>query len=515
MTDFTSQSRTVPEEIYERSRGMRAIRNAARKSNVHPDGVYATAAARIMCSLHPSVRARATGRDTPLSVNHGLVSPSGGFKSTGVGVGEDITPFPEECGDLDLEGATPWWNCDAGVDLPMTDSIYEAGLGTSEGLMGVFLRPAPKEIIGLGDGGNMYGPPPVPVLPRRTRSMVTTTEGSQLARLKGRNGGDYISGLLQAFSADSQGNTNADVERNRKLTKNTYRQCLIMAMQFSVVSSILLDRDLGFPQRFRFFVTGEETEVSDEERSDKLTTVSEMTDEEAAAYLESAGIHEEGLDPRDPDLRWLSDRMEKLATLRNVTFTFPTRAVAYMHALNETSSAPGAELDGHAAAHLIRISVEQEILAADDDVFEADDDFQEVGGSGHPPIEIRISSESWEAARRLALVSAAARDYAVQRATLVEAVNNAKINQQKVQGSAEQARVQAQTRELSKEVSVCANQIKSRLLKNPNKATPRADLNRAVHGDLRPFLDRALVYLMSTGEIKASTGPRGGATYSL
>jgi hypothetical protein len=492
---------------------MRAIRDAARKSNVHPDGVYATAAARIMCSLHPSVRARATGRDTPLSVNHGLVSPSGGFKSTGVGVGEDITPFPSECGELDLEDAVPWWRCDSGVDLPMDDSIYEAGLGTSEGLMGVFLRPAPKEVIGMGEGGDLYGPPPVPVLPRRTRSMVTTTEGSQLSRLKGRNGGDYISGLLQAFSADSQGNTNADVERNRKLKKNTYRQCLVMAMQFSVVSSILLDKDLGFPQRFRFFVTGEESDVTDEERTAQLRTVEEMTEEEAVAYLEGAGINESGLDPDDPDLRWLVRRMETLALLRNVTFSFPAKAVAYMHALNQTSSAPGAELDGHAAAHLIRIAVEQEILAADDEAFEADDDLIDFTGSGHPPHEIRVSLESWEAARVLAGVSSAARDYAIARAEVVLSLERAHLEQQKVQGSAAQARAQAQARELPPEVSACVNSFKARVVKGGTKGVGKNDVVKALHSQLRPFFSRAAAYLLSTGEIKEKTGPRGGVIY--
>lgn len=489
----------IPEALYDRADGMRRIREIAQASNIHPDGVYGTVVTRLMTTLHPSVTARVTGRTTPLSVTVGIVSPPGGGKSTCVGIGCKVVPFPKECGEIDLPDAEPWWMIDPGLDWRTEDSISDRGLGTSEGLTSVLVRKAPGELTGSTHSNEpIFGPPPVPTLPRRTRSFISATEASQLMKLKGRTGTDYLTALLGGFSSDKLDNNNADEDRSRTVGAGTYRQCVLLAMQYEVMGELLTDAGLGLPQRFRFVMASEIREVSDSERKRLLESARSLSEEDAREQMEALGINEVGLKDDDPAVLWLKNVTSMLALLRNVTFTFPANAVHYMHILNQTNAAPGARLDSHEAAQLIRIAVEQQIL-----------DTPDVLENG---LELEISQEAWEAALELMAVSQRVREYVITQALHHQrAVENERI-QKSLRGSMSQARAMAAQREMDDVTSRAVSQVLMVLKKSG--PIGRAELRRGLKSDVRQRFDSVMEYLEETGEVVRTRGPRGGDIFS-
>jgi hypothetical protein len=139
-----------------------------------------------------------------------IVAPSGGGKSAAEDVARELIDHPVE----------------------------QRALGSGEGLMESYLRPADRET----------GEPPG----QHEAIMFLADESDTIAALSARSGSTLLSTLRTAWTGRTlsfgyRGRT------NEKIEAHTYRATLVMAMQPSRAGWILADSGGGTPQRFNWF----------------------------------------------------------------------------------------------------------------------------------------------------------------------------------------------------------------------------------------------------------------------
>ena len=210
----------LPQSFYESTPYLRHIRQAAHALRVAPDAVLVATLCRIAAATPPATYID-TPEPTPLNLIGALIAAPGNGKSLANSTAIRLVP------DLGL-----------GVN----DSLP---LGTGEGLVESYF----ESISVVNDNGKGKH------FEKRQAfksGYFYCDEGETLFTLTTRKGATILQTLRTAWSGGVLGNTNANVETRRKLERNSYRACVVVAFQPSCGSALVADSHGGTPQRFIF-----------------------------------------------------------------------------------------------------------------------------------------------------------------------------------------------------------------------------------------------------------------------
>jgi len=206
--------------FYESTPYLRHIRQAAHHYRVAPDAVLVATLCRIAAATPPTTYVD-TPEPTPLNMIGALIAAPGNGKSLANTVAFRLVP------DLGL-----------GVN----DSLP---LGTGEGLVESYF----ESVSVLNESGKGKH---VEKRQAFKSGYFYCDEGETLFTLTTRKGATILQTLRTAWSGGVLGNTNANVETRRKLDRNSYRACVVVAFQPSCGSALVADSHGGTPQRFIF-----------------------------------------------------------------------------------------------------------------------------------------------------------------------------------------------------------------------------------------------------------------------
>lgn len=194
---------------------LKMIFDAAMARMVSPWAVLAYSAARILQLVPSSV-------ELPGLVNpHGslnwlaiVVDKSGGGKSAAAAIAKEV------------------------VSVPFPQVIYEAGVGSGEGMIGQFFTPDPND---------------KKTLIRREAVMFTADEIDNLTAMSQRQGGTTLPMIRTAFSGGTLGHSYITKGRDIHVMEYTYRMTLVINAQPGRCASLLDDHGGGTPQRLQWF----------------------------------------------------------------------------------------------------------------------------------------------------------------------------------------------------------------------------------------------------------------------
>lgn len=211
----------------------------------NPWGLLGTVLARVIANVEPNIHLPGpptlVGADASLNMFVALVGPSGGGKSVTAKVARKM---------LDVRfGREP-------VDL------FEAPLGSGEGLAHIYMRHPPKppaarkrkgEDGGASDfdaaaaerNGIFAGP-----IQYRTRALVKALEIDALEAIGDRRGSTLSAQLRTAWDADELGFFYASPEKRLPVPEGKYRMCLLLGVQPARARGLMDQADGGLPQRF-------------------------------------------------------------------------------------------------------------------------------------------------------------------------------------------------------------------------------------------------------------------------
>ena len=210
----------LPASFYDSTPYLRHIRQAAHALRVAPDAVLVATLCRIAAATPPTTYID-TPEPTPLNLIGALIAAPGNGKSLANSTAFRLVP------DLGL-----------GVN----DSLP---LGTGEGLVESYF----ESISVINDTGKGKH---IEKRQAFKSGYFYCDEGETLFTLTTRKGATILQTLRTAWSGGVLGNTNANVETRRKLERNSYRACVVVAFQPSCGSALVADSHGGTPQRFIF-----------------------------------------------------------------------------------------------------------------------------------------------------------------------------------------------------------------------------------------------------------------------
>ena len=210
----------LPPSFYDSTPYLRHIRQAAHALRVAPDAVLVATLCRVAAATPPTTYID-TPEPTPLNLIGALIAAPGNGKSLANSTAFRLVP------DLGL-----------GVN----DSLP---LGTGEGLVESYFESV-SVINDTGKGKH------IEKRQAFKSGYFYCDEGETLFTLTTRKGATILQTLRTAWSGGVLGNTNANVETRRKLERNSYRACVVVAFQPSCGSALVADSHGGTPQRFIF-----------------------------------------------------------------------------------------------------------------------------------------------------------------------------------------------------------------------------------------------------------------------
>ena len=210
----------LPASFYDSTPYLRHIQQAAHYYRVAPDAVLVATLCRIAAATPPTTYID-TPEPTPLNLIGALIAAPGNGKSLANTTAFRLVP------DLGL-----------GVN----DSLP---LGTGEGLVESYFESV-SVINDTGKGKH------IEKRQAFKSGYFYCDEGETLFTLTTRKGATILQTLRTAWSGGVLGNTNANVETRRKLDRNSYRACVVVAFQPSCGSALVADSHGGTPQRFIF-----------------------------------------------------------------------------------------------------------------------------------------------------------------------------------------------------------------------------------------------------------------------
>ena len=210
----------LPASFYDSTPYLRHIRQAAHALRVAPDAVLVATLCRVAAATPPTTYID-TPEPTPLNLIGALIAAPGNGKSLANSTAFRLVP------DLGL-----------GVN----DSLP---LGTGEGLVESYFESV-SVINDTGKGKH------IEKRQAFKSGYFYCDEGETLFTLTTRKGATILQTLRTAWSGGVLGNTNANVETRRKLERNSYRACVVVAFQPSCGSALVADSHGGTPQRFIF-----------------------------------------------------------------------------------------------------------------------------------------------------------------------------------------------------------------------------------------------------------------------
>ena len=199
------------EDFWQSRPSLQQIYDAALGRMCSPWAVLAHCAARALMIVGPAgYLPPLIGGAGSLNSFFAIIAPSGGGKSAAEDVSRSIIPVTH----------------------------LERSLGSGEGLVESFFRPADKE---TGEPAGRY-----------QKILFLVDESDILAALRSRSGATIAGMLRTAWSGKTlslgyRGRTNEIIEAH------SYRMCLIVAMQPAKAAWLLEDADGGTPQRFLWF----------------------------------------------------------------------------------------------------------------------------------------------------------------------------------------------------------------------------------------------------------------------
>ena len=210
----------LPPSFYDSTPYLRHIRQAAHALRVAPDAVLVATLCRVAAATPPTTYID-TPEPTPLNLIGALIAAPGNGKSLANSTAFRLVP------DLGL-----------GVN----DSLP---LGTGEGLVESYF----ESVSVMNDTGKGKH---IEKRQAFKSGYFYCDEGETLFTLTTRKGATILQTLRTAWSGGVLGNTNANVETRRKLERNSYRACVVVAFQPSCGSALVADSHGGTPQRFIF-----------------------------------------------------------------------------------------------------------------------------------------------------------------------------------------------------------------------------------------------------------------------
>ena len=210
----------LPASFYDSTPYLRHIRQAAHALRVAPDAVLAATLCRIAAATPPTTYID-TPEPTPLNLIGALIAAPGNGKSLANSTAFRLVP-------------------DLGIGV--NDSLP---LGTGEGLVESYF----ESVSVMNDTGKGKH---IEKRQAFKSGYFYCDEGETLFTLTTRKGATILQTLRTAWSGGVLGNTNANVETRRKLERNSYRACVVVAFQPSCGSALVADSHGGTPQRFIF-----------------------------------------------------------------------------------------------------------------------------------------------------------------------------------------------------------------------------------------------------------------------
>lgn len=224
--------RNLPPEFWASRPSLDHIRRAAHSRTRCADAVLLFTLGRVAALVHPTTTLPAiVGGRASLNFLGGVVSSSGGGKSTAGAVARDLVPIGRR---------------DVVADVPP---------GSGEGLAELFFELVEEE----GDDGKKRK------VKRQTKSaaFIYLDEGQALAEMGNRKGATLLPTLRSAWSGEVIGQSNATVETHRVLPAHSYRMAILVGFQLEYAAGLIDDAPGGTPQRF-VFATATDPSVPDE-----------------------------------------------------------------------------------------------------------------------------------------------------------------------------------------------------------------------------------------------------------
>lgn len=219
---LTVDDRNLDVEFWNARPTLRHIRQAAHARTRSADSVLLFTLARTAALITPTLTLPATvGGRGSLNFLGGIVSQSGGGKSSAAAVARDLVPLDR-----------------------YKDVVGEVPPGSGEGLTELYFEMVSEE---GPDGKNRK-------VKRQTKkgAYIYLDEGQALAEMGSRKGATLLPTLRSAWSGDVIGQANASSETYRVLEAHTYRMSIMVGFQLEYAADLVADASGGTPQRFVF-----------------------------------------------------------------------------------------------------------------------------------------------------------------------------------------------------------------------------------------------------------------------
>lgn len=213
------------EDFWESRDSLKLIFEASLARMVSPWAVMAGCAARVLALVPPAVTLPAIIGDGGGSLNWfgALADKSGGGKSSALSTARWLVAPPVPL----LPG-----------NLAPADSVFEAGVGSGEGMIGQFYRPPEKK----GD------PPRI-----RQSVMFVADEVDNLTAMGQRQGSTTLSTIRTAFSGGTLGFSYITRGRDVHIPAHGYRMTMVINVQPERAGALFEDAGGGTPQRIMWF----------------------------------------------------------------------------------------------------------------------------------------------------------------------------------------------------------------------------------------------------------------------
>lgn len=230
--EVSEDRRNLPDEFWNARPCLQHIRDAAHNRARSADAVLLFTLGRVAAITHPTIMLPAiAGGRASLNFLGGIISSSGGGKSTAGSVARDLVP-------IDLKNVV--------ADVPP---------GSGEGLTELYFEMVDEEDA---SGKNRK-------VKRQTKSgaFIYLDEGQALAEMGNRKGATLLPTLRSAWSGEVIGQSNATEATHRVLKAHSYRMAIMVGFQLEYAASLIADAAGGTPQRF-VFATATDPSVPDD-----------------------------------------------------------------------------------------------------------------------------------------------------------------------------------------------------------------------------------------------------------
>ena len=216
---------TLPDEFWQARESLQRIRQAAHSRVRSGDAVFYGVLCRLSASA-PHTLSLDTGVGTRGSLNlfAAIVGPSGGGKSSGLGVARDLIK----------------------VDAELEENALGSGEGVAESFMGTVMAGTGQM---KADGSEKQERVRKQV---RHNVLLHADEGASLNKMLERTGSIVGETLRSAWSGEKIGQKNGREETTRSVPGGTYALGLLIGYQPTTVMPLLADVDAGTPQRFLY-----------------------------------------------------------------------------------------------------------------------------------------------------------------------------------------------------------------------------------------------------------------------